>query len=395
MRRLRLAAVAIAAGLFTAGLGTTSPLAAATPPSPRINDTNFRASRIQLALESTDPSGQPLRVGSSTARLKAQVIGWKPLGGRTAAPRANVTVTFTVLAGPDAGLNSTAKTDSVGNARSSISNKSAPGTDVVQATYSDGMEIHKSARIFLGWQSSVAARSIRSPAQITVTPGCFQPAAAAFTTSNAFRVQPPSVKKAIAALPASESATITVEGENFNPFSSVLITFDAGLGGNPQSFEAGSDAFGHFKRDIVVKEPQEGIHLVRADDFKQREADTTYKIPCYMPSVALYPDIGPPGFVGMAIGTGFPPNTTFTALNWMSPNLPSPLCAVKNITQTDTNGTFECPVLVLYHDILGPRLFQVIVANPNGSNAGAAIEADAPFLVTPGREQPRDLVVRR
>jgi hypothetical protein len=40
-------------------------------------------------------------------------------------------------------------------------------------------------------------------------------------------------------------------------------------------------------------------------------------------------------------------------------------------------------------------MLQAIVANPNGANAGAAIEADAPFLVTPGRAQPSDLVVRR
>jgi len=70
----------------------------------------------------------------------------------------------------------------------------------------------------------------------------------------------------------------------------------------------------------------------------------------------------------------------------------SPLPAV---IKTDGNGAFQFPLLVLYHDLLGPRLMQAIVANPFGDRAGAAIEADAPFLVTPGRAQPSDFVLRR
>ena len=391
MRRLRLAAVAIAAGVLGVGVAGTSPAAATSQLGPKINDAPFfRASRVELTLQSVNPPG--LKVASSTATLSAHVIGWKAPGGKKAADRPGVTVTFSVLSGPDAGLKNSAKTDSNGLAQSIIANKTAPGTDVVQASYSDGLEIHKSSRLFLAWQSGPAARSVRSPAQISVSPGCFQPAAAALTTSNSFRILPPSLKKAAAAVPTSENGTIRVAGDNFNPFSSVLITFDAGPGGRPQNFEAPTDGFGHFERDIVIKEPQEGIHLVRADDFRQREADTTYQIPCYMPSVALDPPVGPPGFVSHIVGTGFPAGKDLTVLNWTSPSLPSPLC--KNV-QTDANGAFECPILVLYHDILGPRVLQAIVANPNGPNAGAAIEADAPFLVTPGRAQPSDLVVRR
>jgi hypothetical protein len=246
------------------------------------------------------------------------------------------------------------------------------------------------------WLSGPPATAIASPATIRITPGCFQPAAAVIATSNAFKkVAPRTTPKpsagASTGVPA-EKTTANVTGDNFNPYSAVLITFDAGPGGSPQSFEAQTDVFGHFSRDLPLSMPAEGVHLVRADDFRQREADTIYAIPCFQPSVALDPPIGPPGFVSIAVGTGFPANSTIVVLNWQPPALRSPLPAT---IKTDANGAFQYPILVLYHDLLGPRLLQAIVANPFGDRAGAAIEADAPFLVTPGRTQPSDFVLRR
>jgi len=38
---------------------------------------------------------------------------------------------------------------------------------------------------------------------------------------------------------------------------------------------------------------------------------------------------------------------------------------------------------------------RAIVPNDQGDGAGVAIEADAPFLVTPGRSQPSDFSLRR
>jgi hypothetical protein len=241
------------------------------------------------------------------------------------------------------------------------------------------------------WQSGPAARSILSPPKITVSPSCFQPATAVLLTSDEFRAAKP-IRTGFTAPPTAEKGTITISGDEFNPFSAVLITFDAGPGGRPQNFTAVTDGFGHFGRDIVVNEPGEGAHLVRADDFRQREADTTYTLPCLMPSLALYPNLGPPGFVATAVGSGFPGGASITLLNWWAPGLPSP--GTTHLT-VRPDGTFESPVLVLYHDILGPRLLRAIVANPNGPNAGSAIEADAPFLVTLGRTQPPDFVLRR
>ncbi|TMD42180.1 MAG: hypothetical protein E6I88_05700 [Chloroflexi bacterium] len=388
MRRLRLAAVAIAAGLIAANTVGTR---AATPALDA--KASFRASRIHLS-----GPAKPLDVSKDTASLTAAVTDWLNKG------RSKVTVSFKVLSGPDANFTESVATNADGNALTSdgptvngvqikgIRNTSRPGVDVVQATFSDGLEIHKSERAFVVWHAGPPARSISSDARISVTPGCFQPQAAVKLTSNQFR-SAKAIASTATAIPASEKGTITVSGDEFNPFSAVLITFDAGPGGRAQNFTTLSDGFGHFSQDIVVDEPTEGVHLVRADDFRQREADANYTLPCFMPSLALYPPIGPPGFVAEAVGTGFPGNSDITLINWMSPDLRSPLPKV--LIHTNADGAFECRILVLYHDILGPRLLQAVFKNPAGVNAGSAIEADAPFLVTLGRSQPPGLVLRR
>src|SRR5205823_1152213 len=69
-------------------------------------------------------------------------------------------------------------TDKAGHATLTYSNGKEPRIDVVQATFTDGLEVHKSNRSFLAWQSGTPATAIASPAAITVTPGCFQPATA-------------------------------------------------------------------------------------------------------------------------------------------------------------------------------------------------------------------------
>src|SRR5439155_1348305 len=240
-------------------------------------------------------------------------------------------------------------------------------------------------------------RRLAGPA-LALTPSCFQPATAATLPSDTFkpgspRATPqPSARATPTPAPAPVTYPIYVDGVNFNPYSAVLVTFDAGPGGTPQSFERTTDVFGRFNFDIQVRSRSEGVHLVRADDFRQREADATYKIPCFQPSVALNPPICPPGFVTSVVGRGFPPRTTIQFLNWGTPALRSPW--PKNI-KTDESGSFQYSILVLYHALLGPRMLQAIVANPFGDRAGSAIEADAPFLVTPGRAQPNDLVLRR
>ena len=381
MRRVQLAAAAVGAGILIATLFAGHALAAQIGLS-----ATFPASRIQV-----DTAPTTLKMPGPTT-VTAIVEDWQG----AAIPK--VSVSFTILSGPNKGKSlPAAATNKDGRVTLTYSNSFEPGIDVVQASFTDGLELHKSNRHFVLWLSGPPATAIPSPATIRVTPTCFQPATAVIAASNVFKkVAPHTTPKpspgAAAGPPPPEKTIANVTGDNFNPFSAVLVTFDAGPGGSPQSFEAQTDVFGHFSRDLPLSMPAEGIHLVRADDFRQREADATYAIPCFQPSVALDPPIGPPGFVSTAVGSGFPANSTIVVLNWQSPALRSPLPAT---IKTDANGAFRVPMLVMYHDLLGPRLLQAIVANPFGDRAGSAIEADAPFLVTPGRSQPSDLVLRR
>jgi len=385
MRSLRVAAAAILAGAVVVAVLGGAALAA-----PASLATGFPAARIKLDTAST-PVNMP---GPIT--LTATVVDWRGV------PVPNVSVTFANVTDPQkqAAL-SKATTDRAGHANFVYSNGKEPRIDVIQATFTDGLEVHKSNRAFVAWQSGQPATAIVSPAAVTVTPGCFQPATAVALASDTFK--PGSARPIVSGTtrpkPTPTPApvppvtySITVDGVNFNPYSAVLVTFDAGPGGTPESFERTTDVFGHFSLDIRVRSRSEGVHLVRADDFRQREANTTYQIPCFQPSVALDPPIGPPGFVTNVVGTGFPANASIVVLNWGAPMLRSPL---PKTIKTDANGSFQFPILVLYHDLLGPRMLQAIVANPFGDRAGSAIEADAPFLVTPGRAQPTDLVLRR
>jgi hypothetical protein len=383
MRSLRLAAAAMLAGAVVLAVFGGAALAA-----PVGLAAGFPATRIKL-----DPPSTPVNMPGPTT-LTATVVDWRGVGVR------NVTVVFANVTDPQKPSQvGKGTTDRAGHATFVSANSKEPRIDVIQATFTDGLEVHKSNRAFIAWQSGTPATAILSPAAISVTPGCFQPATAVTLASDTFKPGSPRATPRARVRPTPTPAaptpvtyTITVDGVNFNPYSAVLVTFDAGPGGTPESFERATDVFGHFTMDIVVRSRSEGIHLVRADDFRQREADATYRIPCFQPSVALNPPIGPPGFVTSAVGTGFPPNAPIVFLNWGNPTLRSPL--PKNIT-TDGNGSFQIPILVLYHDLLGPRMLQAIVANPFGDRAGSAIEADAPFLVTPGRSQPTDLVLRR
>jgi hypothetical protein len=383
MRRVQLAAAAITVFIVAGAMLGGRALAAQVGLS-----ASFPASRIQL-----DPAPVTLNMPGPTA-MTAMVVDWR------GAPVAGVPVSFAVLSGPNKGKAlPSATTNSKGRAGVSYSNAGEPGSDTVQARFKDGLEIHRSNRHFVYWLSGPPATAIKSPASIAVTPSCFQPLGAAAVTSNSFAapapVTTPRPARAAASPPAPkpEKGAMTVSGENFNPLSAVLITFDAGLGGNPQSFEAQTDPFGHFSRRIEVVEPGDGLHLIRVDDFRQREADfANYLIPCYQPSLALNPPIGPPGFVTLAVGTGFPANSPITFLNWDA-RLLSPL--PKNL-KTDANGGFQVPVLILYHDRLGPRMLTAVVPNDKGEGSGAAnIVSQAPFMVTPGRTQPSDFVLRR
>lgn len=385
MRRLRVAAALVGAGVVSAVFaGGASAVAPVPLPIIVIRQTQpVVATRISLtATGSTTLAGLITSDAGKSVSLTAHVWDWS--GNPVAGPA----VTFTILEGPNAGASLPATPNKSGTSATQLSS-SKPGTDVVQATFTDGLEIHKSNRALIEWHTGPPATPLPSPATLHVTPGCFQPTVAVTRVSDAFK----SSKLASAKPPPADTGTITVTGTDFNPFSAVLITFDAGPGGRPQNFTALTDGFGFFSRDIQVTEPGEGAHIVRADDFKEREAQATYNLPCSQGNIALDPPIGPPGFVTYVVGRNFPANGVIQLLNWSSPDLASPLNKLPITIGAD--GNFRLPVMILYHDLLGPRMLRAVVQDPNANEGNAQIEADAPFLVTPGRAQPGDLVLRR
>jgi hypothetical protein len=98
------------------------------------------------------------------------------------------------------------------------------------------------------------------------------------------------------------------------------------------------------------------------------------------PVLLLEPVVGPPGFVPIAVGTGFPPGTT-VALTW------NPGISAHETVLVAADGTFRRQVLVFHHDQLGPRR---LVASGTGFG-----DVDTGFLVVPGTVQPDDFVDRR
>jgi hypothetical protein len=159
-----------------------------------------------------------------------------------------------------------------------------------------------------------------------------------------------------------------VTGSEFNPFTAVLVTFDAGPGGRPESTAARTDGFGRFALDLRPGARPEGPHTVRADDFRGREATADVLVPC-RPTLVLSPPIGPPGFVTEAIGSGFSPGAA-VRLAW------APGISDGRPVVADATGRFRRPVLVFPKDIQGPRRLR---AEPAGTTAFGV--ADAPFLV--------------
>src|SRR5256714_11959392 len=220
MRSLRLAAAAILAGCVV-----TAVLAGAALAAPANLAAGFPATRIKL----DSPSPAVNMPGPIT--LTATIVDWR------GAPLGNVPVVFTNVTDPQKPSQlGKGTTDKGGHATFTYSNGKEPRIDVVQATFTDGLEVHKSNRSFVAWQSGTPATAIASPAAITVTPGCFQPATAVTLASDTFkpgspRATPkPSTRATPTPAPPAVTYTINVNGVNFNPYSAVLVSFDAGPG---------------------------------------------------------------------------------------------------------------------------------------------------------------------
>lgn len=96
------------------------------------------------------------------------------------------------------------------------------------------------------------------------------------------------------------------------------------------------------------------------------------------PILELLPAVGPPGFVTIAEGSGFPRRAEVT-LAW------DPGIGELEVI-ADAGGVFRTQVLIFPGDIQGPR---VLVATGDGFT-----DVEAPFLVEPATIQPRDFASR-
>lgn len=91
--------------------------------------------------------------------------------------------------------------------------------------------------------------------------------------------------------------------------------------------------------------------------------------PAAVPTLTVYPALGPPGMVTQARGSGFPTNTAVT-LVWQDG------IGTTRVT-TDATGSFKVFILIFQHDLLGPRFLV-----PVGYNVKAR------FLVVPTTVDP-------
>jgi hypothetical protein len=112
-----------------------------------------------------------------------------------------------------------------------------------------------------------------------------------------------------------------------------------------------------------------------------RTAKTTLRVPCFNPILKLVPDLGPPGIVTTALGTGFPPGVPVDfawTIGVLSPGVATVVTA--------PDGTFTFEILIFPHDTIGAR--QLVATHDPKSQVFADAKAD--FLVVPGSVQPND-----
>jgi hypothetical protein len=212
-----------------------------------------------------------------------------------------------------------------------------------------------------------------SPAAITVTVSCT-------STANVF--------------------SLRVQGVDFNPFTAVLVTFDAAAGGTPESFDTSTNGFGRFDATIQPSARPAGTYLVRADDFREREATLGVAVSCpgqappnqqpppqvFNPTLNFHPGITRRGFIVTLSGTGFP-RSQLVKLDW------GDLFGRYIVTSVtaDHNGNILVPqVLVFEETVVGTAH---VVATPGGTDTFGAVAA--PLLVVPGTVEPPQFKERR
>jgi hypothetical protein len=166
---------------------------------------------------------------------------------------------------------------------------------------------------------------------------------------------------------------IAVVGTGFTPRTKILIFIDQVPAGATLT-----DTAGTFALD-PTDSPSPGAHtLVAMEEGGGNSATTPLAIPCPPRlRLTLDPPIGPPGFVTIARGRGFPPGAQVN-LRW-----------VRGLGSVDVtasvDGVFDTPVLIFPGDLLGPR---VLVASGTAVGGQVLRSVGARFLVVPGTLSP-------
>jgi hypothetical protein len=194
--------------------------------------------------------------------------------------------------------------------------------------------------------------------------------------------------------------SLRVQGADFDPFTAVLVTFDAAAGGTPESFDTSTDGFGRFDTTIQPAARPAGTYVVRADDFREREATLGVAISCpgqappnrqpppqvFNPTLSFHPGVTRRGFIVALSGTGFPPNQP-VHLAWgdlFGRNI------VSSVTADGSGSVSVARVLVFEETVVGTAH---VVATPGGTDTFGAVAA--PLLVVPGTVEPPQFKERR
>ena len=227
-------------------------------------------------------------------------------------------------------------------------------------------------------------------AALALVPGWPVPARAA---------APPSITSTVAC-PQPPAFSVRVQGIDFNPFTVVLVTFDAARGGRPEAFDAQTDGFGRFDLTIQPAPRPPGSYVVRADDLREREVEASVDVDCavppgsaatavFHPTLRFHPGVTRRGFVVVLIGTGFPPSSK-VSMQWgelRSRDLEPTLT-----TDAGGNLVLPRPWILVFQETPSGTSVQVVAA------AGGPEQFDpvtAKLLVVPGTAQPPDFNERR
>lgn len=181
----------------------------------------------------------------------------------------------------------------------------------------------------------------------------------------------------------------TVHGEAFDDDLAVTLVFDGEVIETLPAPEAGFTDEVRFAAELTVPDRAAGTYAVqtcqRCGTPDEVRAEAAFTV---IPSLAFQPALGPPGFVTVAVGRGFPTGEP-VELIW-DPGVG------RRVLTADPDGTFRIPFLVHHRDATGPRSGRGVLPANEGRAPGDLIpEPEAPFLVVPGSLQPSDFVTRR